>query len=133
MGDTKIGEKVRETISGKRQNCGPVRSEKTNLWQPLFCPLVISVVGVITCGPGQEGVISLSDLEDSHCSTYSGKRTSLLQHGAWDLRADKEAAGRRQFIFGLLSGRGRMCQQEQRGKVDRLDSPLCCAVYLLQE
>lgn len=31
-----------------------------------------------------EGVSSLSDLEDSHCSTYSWNRTSVLRHGAGD-------------------------------------------------
>lgn len=63
----KEGDKVKEAVWGKDKTLGqtvrPRETDKTReslpffqrAWQPLpLCSFVLFVVGVITCGPGQE-------------------------------------------------------------------------------
>lgn len=91
-------------ISGKRQNCGPVRSEKTNLWQPLFCPLVISVVGVITCGPGQR-VSSLCLIWKTATAPPTagrGRLCSNMVHGIWE-QIKKQLVGDNSYLGCLVA------------------------------
>ena len=81
----KKGDKVEETAQGKDKTLGPRAADKKRESLAASSPLCTHA---FCCGsnymwPRAEGGSSLSDLVDSHRSTYSWSR-ALLQHGARD-------------------------------------------------
>lgn len=79
--------------------------------------------------PRAEGVISVSDLEDSHCSTYSWKRTCLLPTLCMGFESRLRSSWSETIRIALLCGRGRIWQQGQSSKLSRQLSLVLCSIF----